>query len=393
MSEFDRLVGEMEARIDALVDATLERVGQRNPAWLTETAFSRKQLADTARLSLKTQLRAFRRDTLPISCPAQDAAAARTVARVGELEAFAYGYRAGQVTLWEAWFSLIEDSDLEGGERRVLLARGSDFFFRYADLLADYVTTICRDEMLQLRSNGSQGRFDAVKALLEGDPMPATSGALDLDLRQYHLGLIAWGEDAEPAARKLATELGRPLVVVAPIPDICWGWISGARPLTDDERRRIERFRPPAGAGLALGLGEHGEYGFRTTHRQAQRARLLAPDSVPSVTLYSDVTVEALASENPEEARSFIARELGAINDDSTSSKRIRETLRAYFAAEHNAASAAATIGIHQQTVANRLRAAEERLGHPIGARRVELELALRLRRTLGSGRPQDSSS
>ena len=94
--------------------------------------------------------------------------------------------------------------------------------------------------------------------------------------------------------------------------------------------------------------------------------------------------VEALISENQEEACNFVARELGELNEETTSSRRIRETLAAYFASEHNAASAAAKLGIHQQTVANRLRAAEERLGHQIGTRRLELELALRLRRTIG---------
>jgi DNA-binding PucR family transcriptional regulator len=52
-------------------------------------------------------------------------------------------------------------------------------------------------------------------------------------------------------------------------------------------------------------------------------------------------------------------------------------------AAEHNAASAAAALGVHQQTIANRLRAAEERIGHPVAARRIELETAMRLRASL----------
>jgi hypothetical protein len=388
MSEFDRLIGELEARIDALVESTLERIAQRFPAWLTESVFSREQVAEFGRLSLQAQIRAFRRDALPSSCPELDAAAARMVARVGELEVFANGYRSAQITLWEAWFSLVEDSPLQGEERRALLSRGSDFFFRYAELLGDYVSSVYREELIHLRSNGTQRRFEAIKALLDGDPLkplPASSGALDLDLAQHHLGLIAWGGAGDQAARQLAADLGRPLLLVAPILGTWWGWISGARPFEAAEHRTQERFRPPAAAGLALGMPEFGQHGFRVTHRQAQRARLLAPAADASVTRYSDVAVEALASENPEEARSFIARELGAIDDESLTSRRIRQTLSAYFAAEHNAASAAATLGVHQQTVANRLRAAEERLGHSIGARRVEIELALRLRGTLGS--------
>ena len=381
MSEFERLVGEMQGRVEALVDATLERVGQRFPDWAAESAFSLHQIRKYAREAIDAELSDFGRETLPVTCPESAALAARAVARTGELEAFANGYRSLQAALWEAWFGLVEDSPLQGAERRDLLSRGSDFFFRYADLLGDYVTQVYREEAGRLHANGTHRRFNAVKALLDGDP--ASLAGMDFDLRRHHLGLIAWGPDGQRAARDLAAALGRPILIVAPIPTTHWAWVSGTRPFEAAERRAIASFQPAPRAGIALGLEEFGEHGFRATHRQAQRARLLAPSTEPSLTLYSDVAVEALASENAEEARNFAARELGAVGDDSATSRRIRETLVAYFAAGHNAASAAARLGVHEQTVANRLRTAEELLGHPIGTRRVELEVALRLRASL----------
>jgi hypothetical protein len=382
MSDFDRLTGELEARLDQLVNSTLECLSQRVPGWLTETAFAREQIADVTRVSLQTQLRAFRHNVLPESCPEGDAAAARMVARVGELELFSNGYRSAQMVLWEAWFCLIEDStQLDAAVRREFLTRGSDFFFRYADLLADYVAEVYQQELTKLRASGEQRRFHAIKALLDGESL--TAAPLDIDLAQHHLGLLAWGPEGPQAARDLATSVGHRLLLVAPIEGNWWGWISGTRPFERDEQRTLERFQPRPAAGIALGMQEFGAQGFRTTHRQAQRARQLAPASEASLTRYADVAVEALASENAAEARSFLARELGVLDDESTRSRQIRETLVAYFAAEHNAASAAATLGVHQQTVANRLRAAEERLGHSVGSRRVELEIALRLRAAL----------
>jgi hypothetical protein len=392
MSEIDRLIGELEARLDALVQAALARIDERWPGWSADTAFSRDQIREFGQRTILAQLFAFRGESLPETCPELDAAAARMVARVGELESFLSGYRAVQATLWKAWFELVEDSDLDGSERREALTRGSDFFFRYADVLSDQVTAVYREESLRRRGDGRQRRFQAIKALLEGDPsgVQGSTGVLDLELRQHHLGLVAWGKTGEEAARELASMLGRPLLLVAPVSGTWWGWISGTRPLEPEATRAIERFQPPSGASLSIGTEEYGEVGFRVTHRQAQRARLLAPTTGPSITLYSDVAIEALATESAEEARNFVSRELGAINDESAVSRRIRETLAAYFAAEHNAASAAAILGVHQQTVANRLRAAEERLGHPIGARRIELELALRLRRSLANPEAQD---
>jgi DNA-binding PucR family transcriptional regulator len=51
----------------------------------------------------------------------------------------------------------------------------------------------------------------------------------------------------------------------------------------------------------------------------------------------------------------------------------LRETLRAYFAAERNISSAAVTLGISRNTVANRLREAEARVGRPLHTCGAEL--------------------
>jgi hypothetical protein len=382
MSDFERLARELEAHPDPLVASTLERLRQRVPA-------SPDEIRDFVHASVRAQLHAFRRADLPESCPEVDATSAKAAARVGGLKVLLTAYQACQVSLGEAWLDLVESSVAEPGERRELLKRGSDFFFRYAGLLSDYVADIYQDELERAVMSGDQRRFHAIKGLLDGDPLALS--LLDFDLNRHHLGLIAWGEDAAAAARQLAEALERPLLSVGPLErtQSCWAWISGAHPLNSAEERSLKGFEPATGR-VALGLEAFGEAGFRATHRQALRVRRFAVESSPPLLRYEDVAVEALASENEDDARAFVAHELRGIGDDSAVSRRIRETLAAYFAVEHNAASAAATLGIHQQTVANRIRTAEERLGHTIGARRVELELALRLRRSLGSGHAAD---
>jgi DNA-binding PucR family transcriptional regulator len=285
------------------------------------------------------------------------------------------------MVLWEAWFEKVEAAEaLDSARRRELLARGSDLFFRYADLLSDYVAQAHQREAVERSGNGEQRRFRAVKEFLGGEQLAVAW--LDFELERHHLGLIAWGEDPAGAAGRLAAELGRPLLAVSPQPAgaTCWVWISGARPLDPTQQRALRRFAPQR-AQIALGLEAFGEAGFRASHRQALRARRFAPEHGSPLTHYADVALEALAFESEEDARAFVAHELRGIEDDSSRSRDIRETLAAYFAAEYNAACAGATLGVHQQTVANRLRAAEERLGcASIHDRRIELELALRLR-------------
>ena len=98
---------------------------------------------------------------------------------------------------------------------------------------------------------------------------------------------------------------------------------------------------------------------------------------------YADVALEVLASTDPAAAGAFVERELAGLDAADPRSERLRDTLGAYFSAGHNAAAAASELGVHEQTVAARLHAVEERIGRPVGARRAELETALRLRRYL----------
>jgi DNA-binding PucR family transcriptional regulator len=57
----------------------------------------------------------------------------------------------------------------------------------------------------------------------------------------------------------------------------------------------------------------------------------------------------------------------------------LRQTLRAYFAAERNASSAAAALGVARHTIENRLRKIEERLDRRLSTCLAELEVALRV--------------
>jgi hypothetical protein len=379
--DFNRLAAELEAGLDALTTVVREQLWETLPEWMADTVFAEEEISGFIRASLRAQLFGFRKGILPERCSDIDAVGARAVAEVGELKPLLSGYRIAQMSLWDAWLELVDRSVADPAERQLLLSHGSEFFFRYAGTLSDHVTDIYQRQLEQTVRSGEQRRFQGIRSLLQGESL-ATS-QLDVDLEQHHVGLIAWGRDAEAAAGELAAVLGRPLVAIGPLNRNWWGWISGSRPLTLAQQRSLERFRPEGQARLALGLEAYGEAGFRASNRQALRARWVARPSEVQVVHYGDVAVEALASENGEDARAFLAHELRGIEDDSTASQRIRETIVAYFAADHNAASAAAALGVHHQPVANRLRAAEERLGHSVSSRRVELETALRLRACL----------
>jgi hypothetical protein len=374
--EFERLVIELETRLDFLAAEGLEAMRGRMPRWIGETSSIWQQVGECIRGTLRTEWAAFRDGVLPGRLPDIDATMIVMATQVGDLASLQAGYRFAQMAMWGSWFELIEASVDDEELKRELLRHGSQYFFQYADLVSRYMAEGYQRGIERAAASGEHHRFQAIKSLLEGDPLAHSH--VDIDLNQHHLGLVAWGKGADLAVRKLAGDLGRLVLLTQRLQDNWWGWISGTRPLELHEERQLRGFEAGAGVRIAFGLEGFGEPGFRATNHQALRAQWVAP-SGSAVIYYEDVAVEALATEVQNDARAFVRRELRGITDLSTASGRLRETLDAYLAAELNAASAGAALGVHHQTVANRLRVIEERLGHPVGSRHLELAMALRL--------------
>jgi DNA-binding PucR family transcriptional regulator len=118
--------------------------------------------------------------------------------------------------------------------------------------------------------------------------------------------------------------------------------------------------------------------GWRLTHRQAQAALLVAQRRPQMLTRYADVSLIAAVLSDRELERSLVAVHLAPL-DGQKDSVVSRETLRAYFAAGCNAATAAAALRVDRHTVERRLHAIETRLGRLLNTCRAELEVALRV--------------
>lgn len=381
--EFQRLVIELETRLDFLAAEGLEAMRGRMPRWISETNSIWQQIGECIRGTLRTEWAAFRDGVLPGRLPDIDATMIVMAARVGDLASLQAGYRFAQMALWGSWFELVEASVEDEELKRELLRHGSRYFFEYADLVSRYMAEGYQRGVERAAASGEHHRFQAIKSLLEGDQLAHSH--VDIDLNQHHLGLVAWGDGADVAVRDLASGLGRFAMLTLRLQNNWWGWISGSQPLNPDEERQLREFDAGPGIRLAFGLEGYGEPGFRATNHQALRAQWVAPAG-SAVIHYQDVAVEALATEVQNDARAFVKRELRGLEDSSAASARLRETLDAYLAAELNAASAGAILGVHHQTVANRLRVIEERLGHPVGSRHLELAMALRLWSFLARG-------
>lgn len=315
---------------------------------------------------------------LPEDAPAEALELARMLAAMGRpLTELLRAYRIGHAFMWDRWFAAVEEAAGADDERRAALARGARLQFDLVDRLCSAVAqehTRAREALLRSRE---QRRTQLVRDVLDGaEPDAATARAqLDYDLAGHHLACVAAGPRPEEAIRRLARAIdAREVLVVELSAGVAWGWAGRPRAIAMPADLPLD-----AGATLALGAPGHDLAGFRASHAQAREAHRLTLRTHAPVTRYDDVALEALALADEPRAHAFAARELHGIDGADPRSRRLRETLRAWFATGQNASSAAAVLGVHEHTVAYRLRAVEERLRRPVASRRAELELALRI--------------
>jgi hypothetical protein len=240
-------------------------------------------------------------------------------------------------------------------------------------------------------------RLGLVRALLAGEPVDSAELGYAFDLE--HLGVIVRGPGAREALRGLAHRLDRRLLCVVRDEATVWGWLAGRRALRSGELERAAsaeanhrggvntvrgREPPSAGissAGISFAVGEpaRGIEGWRLTHRQAQAALVVALRRPRPLTRYSEVALLAAALRDETLAGSLTHIYLSPLMGARKGGAVLRKTLHAYFAAERNASSAAAALGIARNTIESRLRAVEERLGRSLPSCAAELEVALQL--------------
>jgi DNA-binding PucR family transcriptional regulator len=377
---FDELAATLAGRSDDLAEEYVRRASVEIPEWTIERPDLAEVIRTGARRSMGTELRALANGALPPrTCPEVDADGARYAARLGvPLHFVLQQYRLGHAIQWEAWFELVEEAEPDPDARRELLERGSRFFFDYADRMCRFATELYTDERERGLRNREQRRVHLVREVLDGRDVAPDALGYELDGTE-HVGLIAWGPEAADAVREIARSLdARPLIVGA-AEETWWAWLGRTAP-ADRLDLALARVRAPDGVRLAIGVPATGADGFRRTHRQAMAAQRAALQRDAAIVRYEDVALESLAGADPAAAREFVAMELRGIDADDARSTKLRETLAAWFACGQNATATAARLGVHEQTVAQRLRAVEERIGRPVASRRAELETALRLR-------------
>jgi hypothetical protein len=282
-------------------------------------------------------------------------------------------YLAGFTLLGDFLIEEAEASDALKGPTLKRLLRAQSALF---DRLIAAVTEEYMRESDGRQGTAEQRRAEQVRRLLDGDLL--NTSELEYEFDAHHLGAIATGAGAAGAIRDLAGGLDCSLLRVCPAEGTVWAWLGGRRPLDPEQ---LTNLVPSGSVGPSLAIGEPGKglAGWRLTHRQARAALPIARRSRCSPVRYADVALLASILQDELLVTSLCLLYLEPLAEDRDGGAVLRETLRAYFVADHNVSSAAAALGVNRHTVTNRLHAIEERLGRPLSSCTAEMDAALRL--------------
>jgi DNA-binding PucR family transcriptional regulator len=270
----------------------------------------------------------------------------------------------------------------------------------YVDQTSEEIVAAYTGEREHWLRNRSAARAARIRDLLSGGRVnvSATEATLGYRLRQYHVGVVCWADDATAAVDNItrlehaishvaAKVVGSGDPVFLPRDEAsAWAWL----PLGIRDRFDAEAASTVGADGdihFAFGDAVKGVTGFRLTHRQALAAQAvaLAAGSPPRVVTFTDVAPVAMMLGSPDLLRAWVLATLGGLATDDEHHARLRDTLLVFLQSGGSYKTTAEQLVLHKNTVQYRIRKAEESLGRPAAENRQDVELALQTSRWLGS--------
>jgi len=221
-------------------------------------------------------------------------------------------------------------------------------------------------------------RESLVRRALDCERIDASE--LNYDFDAFHVGLVASGPGTSGAIKGLAKVLDCRSLVVETANGSTWAWL-GRRKASPDVARVEKLVEEQWGADSFLAIGEvgRGRTGWRLTHFQAKAGLIVSLRHRSGFFRYGEDPLLVAFLHNDLLAESMRQMYLSPLSEEPDGGEKLRQTLRAYFEAERNGASAGEALQVSRQTVKNHLRTVEERLGRPLADCMAEMEAALRL--------------
>jgi DNA-binding PucR family transcriptional regulator len=320
-------------------------------------------------------------------------AIARDALRRGADQLLVSTYHSGQNVAWRYSMQLLFSMSSDQQLLREALDAAARSIFTFVDDTVRALQRQIERERAELTRGTHAERLEVVNLILEGAPMTSdrASARLGYELGRRHTAAIVWSDpgtadqaELDRAAEALARAEGaeRPLTVIASGSSL-WVWYAAAEDAAAEAAVAAIEELPRVRA--ALGHPGDGIDGFRRSHLDALATQRLMNNLNQDARLarFADVQLVALAANDVERAREFVARTIG---DLATADAELRNTLRTYIREQFSASRAARALFAHRNTVLGRLQRAEQLLPAPLEDRGVEVGLALELVHWLGPG-------
>lgn len=332
-------------------------------------------------------------DVNDTQAPATAMSHARHLARRGaDIDGLLRYYRLSHAHFWQWAIASPELQAFHQDRHAVIIQEMTGFSHRFLDIMSSQVTTELLAEHSRIEQVTGGTRERTLAAIVAGEPISTDEAAEALGVapEQRVVCVLPWRDTGSEDEDDHGVWLGGvgtgglPLVLRHPGSPSVW-WLRLADERMDPERLHAEIRRAQPGARVAVSAVHTGVEGLRTSYGEALRARRIArlsPDG-PRLTAFSDIAMVDLLSRDTEAACEFVRGELGALASRDERDALLRHTVRTFFAAQCAHASAAAALGVHRNTLRQRLERAGERRGADVLTRQLELQAALLLAEAL----------
>ena len=311
-------------------------------------------------------------------------------------------YYVGHAMIWHRWVQpQLAELAATGIDTTVVSARLHGLVFNYLDRAALRVAEQYHVARLELMETDQRAQQAAVYDILAGaHPTTGVRQSLAFDVDQPHRAWILWlpraAADLAPLLTSMAERVHGVLrssasasatVTLQNGQSEVWGWSVGGDAIAErarDELDRLCRTRPEqnvygAPFRLAISAPAEGVNGFRGAHEEASslRTAMDRAQCSPAVATSEEAGLATLLLADPQNARRFAYRTLGALSSSARAVTSLRETLQAYLDSGRSHQRTAEHLGVHRNTVLQRIRRCESELGRSIGADERDIAAAL----------------
>ncbi|MEN4447588.1 PucR family transcriptional regulator [Mycobacterium sp. SMC-21] len=260
--------------------------------------------------------------------------------------------------------------------------------------VTEQITALYEDRLTQrVRTDEAIRRQWITRLLNDSEPDVAQAeSALGYRLSGSHLAVEAWADDTADAdalpkvvtvLRQVLPGVDDVLVLGGESQQRIWLRLPAAVRVDHDELARRLCIN-----GLRVAVGRRGEGldGFRSAARTAARVKELARSAPhePQVVLFDDVASVALLADEPADLAAFVAAVLGSLADDDARCEQLRETIRAFLAANCSYTETAKRTMFHRNTVYLRVQQSVDQYGLRLDADTLTVALALEICRWYG---------